>query len=107
MQDQGKITKEEYDKAVSQKLKVKSKGSSKSSKKKTQKVDIMSWYEEYVIDQVIADFQEQYNYDYYPKLIEACGYAKEIDWFEFALRAPKIKNEMLARASHFLYYCVS
>lgn len=64
MQDQGKITKEEYDKAVSQKLKVKSKGSSKSSKKKTQKVDIMSWYEEYVIDQVIADFQEQYNYDY-------------------------------------------
>ena len=47
----------------------------------------------------LSTFEEQYNYDYYPKLIEACGYAKEIDWFEFALRAPKIKNEMLARVA--------
>ena len=47
----------------------------------------------------LSTFEEQYNYDYYPALIEACGYAKEIDWFEFALRAPKIKNEMLARVA--------
>lgn len=47
----------------------------------------------------LSTFEEQYNYEYYPTLIEACGYAKEIDWLEFALRAPKIKNEMLARVA--------
>lgn len=47
----------------------------------------------------LSTFEEQYNYEYYPALIEACGYAKEIDWFEFALRAPKMKNEMLARVA--------
>lgn len=47
----------------------------------------------------LSTFEEQYNYEYYPTLIEACGYTKEIDWFEFALRAPKIKNEMLARVA--------
>lgn len=47
----------------------------------------------------LSTFEEQYNYEYYPTLIEACGYTKEIDWLEFALRAPKIKNEMLARVA--------
>ena len=31
--------------------------------------------------------------------MEGCGYAKEIDWLEFRLRAPKEKNEMLARVA--------
>ena len=44
-------------------------------------------------------FEEQYNYDYYPKLIEDAGYAKEIDWLEFELRAPEKRNEMLARVA--------
>ena len=47
----------------------------------------------------LSTFEEQYNYAYYAKLIEACGYVKEIDWLEFALKAPKIKNEMLARVA--------
>lgn len=47
----------------------------------------------------LSTFEEQYNYAYYAKLIEACGYVKEIDWLEFSLRAPKIKNEMLARVA--------
>ncbi|MBO5938769.1 MAG: hypothetical protein J6Q82_04630 [Clostridia bacterium] len=47
----------------------------------------------------LSTFEEQYNYEYYPRLIEACGYAKEIDWLEFALKAPKVKNEMLARVA--------
>lgn len=47
----------------------------------------------------LSTFEEQYSYDYYPALIEGCGYAKEIDWLEFRLRAPKEKNEMLARVS--------
>ena len=47
----------------------------------------------------LSTFEEQYNYDYYASLIEACGYAKEIDWLEFRLRAPKEKNEMLQRVA--------
>ena len=47
----------------------------------------------------LATFEEQYNYDYYPKLIEACGLVKEIDWFEHRLRAPKEKNIMLERVA--------
>ncbi len=47
----------------------------------------------------LSTFEEQYNYDYYPALIEACGYTKEIDWLEFRLRAPKEKNIMLGRVA--------
>ncbi|MBQ8140874.1 MAG: hypothetical protein IJ038_04165 [Clostridia bacterium] len=47
----------------------------------------------------LSTFEEQYNYEYYAKLIEKCGYQKEIDWLEFRLRAPKEKNIMLARVA--------
>lgn len=47
-----------------------------------------------------STFEEQYNYDYYPKLIENLGYEKEIDWLEFELNAPEKKNEMLERVVH-------
>jgi hypothetical protein len=47
----------------------------------------------------LSTFEEQYNYDYYPALIEGCGYQKEIDWLEFRLRAPKEKNIMLSRVA--------
>ncbi len=47
----------------------------------------------------LSTFEEQYNYEYYPALIEACGYEKEIDWLEFRLRAPKEKNVMLSRVA--------
>ena len=30
----------------------------------------------------LATFEEQYNFPYYGKLIENCGYAKEVDWNE-------------------------
>ncbi|MCH5153196.1 MAG: N-acetyltransferase [Clostridiales bacterium] len=33
-------------------------------------------------------FEEQYNYPYYQKLIENCGYGKDVDWVEHQLRAP-------------------
>lgn len=35
-----------------------------------------------------STFEEQYNYPYYPKLIEALGFIKEVDWTESQLRAP-------------------
>ncbi len=40
-----------------------------------------------------STFEEQYNYEYYPKLIENYGFKKEIDWLEHQLRAPKEVDE--------------
>ena len=45
----------------------------------------------------LATFEEQYNYDYYQKLIENCGYGKEIDWVEYKLMQPKEQDEKLLR----------
>ena len=36
----------------------------------------------------LSTFEEQYNAEYYGKLIEGCGYAKEVDWVESKLYAP-------------------
>ena len=36
----------------------------------------------------LSTFEEQYNADYYGRLIEGCGYAKEVDWVESKLTAP-------------------
>lgn len=47
----------------------------------------------------LSTFEEQYNYDYYPALLEACGYKKEIDWLEHRLRAPQNPNPMLGRVA--------
>ena len=53
----------------------------------------------------MSTFEEQYNYPYYQKLIENCGYNKEVDWVESKLYAPDeiderietISNKMLKR----------
>ncbi len=47
----------------------------------------------------LSTFEEQYNYEYYGKLIEACGYAKEVDWVESMVRAPKEPDEKLLNMS--------
>lgn len=44
-------------------------------------------------------YEEQYNYEYYARLVEDSGYSKEVDWLEFELKAPKKKNEMLERVA--------
>ena len=36
----------------------------------------------------LSTFEEQYNAEYYGRLIENCGYAKEVDWVESKLTAP-------------------
>ena len=46
-----------------------------------------------------STFEEQYNYPYYAALLEDSGYAKEVDWLEFELRAPEKRNEMLTRVA--------
>ena len=47
----------------------------------------------------LATFEEQYNYDYYPALIEACGYKKEVDWLERKILKPKKLDERLINVS--------
>jgi len=37
----------------------------------------------------LSTFEEQYNADYYGRLIEACGYRKEVDWVESKIFAPE------------------
>ena len=46
-----------------------------------------------------STFEEQYNYEYYGNIIEACGYEKDVDWVEYELRIPKKRNEMLSRVA--------
>lgn len=47
----------------------------------------------------LSTFEEQYNYDYYPKLIESLGFVKEVDWIESKLTLPAQENERLRRMS--------
>lgn len=36
----------------------------------------------------LCTFEEQYNYDYYQRLIENCGYGKDVDWVERRVKVP-------------------
>lgn len=46
-----------------------------------------------------STFEEQYNYEYYAKLIEGSGFSKDADWLEYELRMPEKRNEMLSRVA--------
>lgn len=39
----------------------------------------------------------KYNYPYYPKLIETCGYCKEVDWVEYCVTVPDNMPERFPR----------
>ncbi len=43
----------------------------------------------------LSTYEEQYNYGYYQKLVEAEGYVKEVDWTERKLFAPKVLDERI------------
>lgn len=45
----------------------------------------------------LSTFEEQYNYDYYPALVEACGYSKDVDWLEYKVFSPKQVDERVAK----------
>lgn len=47
-----------------------------------------------------STFEEQYNYAYYPALLEAFGFKKDADWLEYELRSPEKRNEMLSRVAN-------
>lgn len=50
----------------------------------------------------LSTFEEQYNFPYYQKLIENCGYEKDVDWVESQLRAPKEIDPRYEKLSQFL-----
>ena len=46
-----------------------------------------------------STFEEQYNYEYYGRLLENIGFHKDVDWVEYELRLPEKRNEMLRRVA--------
>lgn len=42
-------------------------------------------------------YEEQYNHPYYAKLIENCGYGKDVDWLEYRIFKPKEINKKIER----------
>ncbi|MBR5438357.1 MAG: hypothetical protein IKV21_05500, partial [Clostridia bacterium] len=56
-------TQEQADKAYAKKVKIKAKSNSNTTET-VDKSEILSWYEEYVVQQVISDLQKEYDYDY-------------------------------------------
>lgn len=44
-------------------------------------------------------FEEQYNYPYYQKLIEAYGFEKDVDWLEYRLYAPESSGDRMIALS--------
>ena len=51
----------------------------------------------------LATFEEQYNYDYYQRLIENYGFEKEVDWVEHQLRLlPFNKRDDSRRSSQLM-----
>lgn len=50
----------------------------------------------------LSTFEEQYNADYYPRLVEACGYRKEVDWLESKLYAPEDDDGSLKKTTDFI-----
>ena len=49
-----------------------------------------------------STFEEQYNFPYYQKLIENCGYVKEVDWTESQLRIPADYDGNLEKLADFV-----
>ena len=45
----------------------------------------------------LSTFEEQYNFDYYQRLIENCGYSKDVDWLEHKLYLKEESNERLKK----------
>lgn len=50
----------------------------------------------------LSTYEEQYNFEYYPALLEANGYAKEKDWLEYRLSIPQKEDKEFERIAEFL-----
>lgn len=47
----------------------------------------------------LSTFEEQYTYDYYPKLIENYGFNKEVDWVEYKIYPAKVIDPKVKKVS--------
>ena len=50
----------------------------------------------------LSTFEEQYNYEYYGRLIEGCGYGKEVDWVESRIYAPDVDDGKMAQMADYV-----
>lgn len=50
----------------------------------------------------LSTYEEQYNYDYYQKLIENYGFTKEVDWWEHKLLSPTDDIDKVERISNMM-----
>lgn len=50
----------------------------------------------------LSTFEEQYNAAYYQRLIENCGYAKEVDWTESKIYAPDEDDGTMQKMADFI-----
>lgn len=50
----------------------------------------------------LSTFEEQYNADYYGRLIENCGYTKEVDWTESKLSVPDDEDGSLEKMASYI-----
>ena len=50
----------------------------------------------------LSTFEEQYNAEYYGRLIENCGYGKEVDWLESMIYAPDEDDGSLDKMADFI-----
>ena len=47
--------------------------------------------------EMMPTFEANYNYPYYPELVEQLGYVKEVDWIEFQIPVPEKLDERNTR----------
>lgn len=50
----------------------------------------------------LSTFEEQYNAEYYARLIENCGYKKEVDWTESKIFLPDEPDDTLEKMTDFI-----
>ena len=50
----------------------------------------------------LSTFEEQYNFEYYPMLIEALGYEKEVDWTESKIYPPENDDGTMQKMADFV-----
>ncbi len=50
----------------------------------------------------MATYEENYSYDYYPKLIEEVGYKKDVDWLQYFVNVPSELDKRIVRMSNVL-----
>ncbi|MBQ6263042.1 MAG: hypothetical protein IJK58_05960, partial [Clostridia bacterium] len=50
----------------------------------------------------LSTFEEQYNAEYYGRLIENCGYVKEVDWTESKIYRPDEPDDTLEKMTDFI-----